>query len=78
MTEVSDATRLAALDGPSICAEATAIFGGFLRCEDCGHRRQLGNLAANYRDGWPRCCGYTMRWWTQRQVDAGEVPEMAS
>jgi hypothetical protein len=52
---------------------ATQGFGGFLRCEMCGRRRNLGNIARHYRHGWPRCCGYTMRWWTQRQIDAGEV-----
>jgi hypothetical protein len=49
-------------------------FGGFLRCEGCGNRKQLGDVGRKLRDGWPRCCGYTMRWWTQRQIDAGEVP----
>ena len=47
-------------------------FGGYLRCETCGHRQTLGNVANKLRNGWPKCCGYTMRWWTQRQVDAGE------
>lgn len=55
-----------------------AAMGGFLRCEQCGHVRSLDDPAAHTRDGWPRHCGYTMRWWTQRQVNAGEVPEVAS
>lgn len=51
-------------------------FGGFIRCETCGSQAPMsGDRAGRYtRHGWPKCCGYTMRWWTQRQVDAGEVP----
>lgn len=49
-------------------------FGGFLRCETCGHRKVLGDVGYKLRHGWPKCCGYTMRWWTRRQVNAGEVP----
>lgn len=48
-------------------------FGGFLRCETCGTKRPLGNVGAKLANGWPKHCGYTMRWWTRRQVDAGEV-----
>jgi hypothetical protein len=52
--------------------------GGFLRCENCGRQEELGrtDIAVNLRQGWPKCCGYTMRWWTQRQIDAGEVPSL--
>lgn len=63
-----------------IASEATAGFGGYLRCESCGRRsRSLTKMqqASYYADGWPRCCGYTMRWWTQRQIDAAEVPPVA-
>lgn len=50
-------------------------FGGFLRCETCHRQRDLKDGDAGYytSHGWPKCCGYTMRWWTQRQIDAGEV-----
>lgn len=39
------------------------------------HRFELlGEAGARVTGGgWPKCCGYTMRWWTQRQIDAGEV-----
>jgi hypothetical protein len=47
-------------------------FGGYLRCESCGAAQSLGDVAGYLRDGWPRHCGYTMRWWTARQVAAGE------
>jgi hypothetical protein len=48
--------------------------GGFLRCETCRHEQDLGDVGLSVDTGWRKCCGYTMRWWTQRQVDAGEVP----
>ena len=48
-------------------------FGGVLRCESCGDMKALGSVGAKLRDGWPKCCGYTMRWWTQRQIDSGEM-----
>lgn len=50
-------------------------FGGVLRCETCHFTVPLRNVAAKLRDGWPRCCGTTMRWWTQRQLDSGEMPD---
>ena len=49
----------------------TEGFGGYLRCETC---RATGDVKPHYwQTGWPKCCGYTMRWWTQRQIDAGDV-----
>ena len=48
-------------------------FGGILRCEVCGRKRMLGNVGMKLANGWPKHCGYTMRWWTQRQIDAGEM-----
>jgi hypothetical protein len=51
-------------------------FGGYLRCETCRRCEPLGNPGRRVTgEGWPKCCGYTMRWWTQRQIDAGEVPK---
>ena len=52
--------------------DTLADFGGFLRCETCHTTEPLGNVSRRLSGGWPRCCGYTMRWWTQRQIDAGE------
>jgi hypothetical protein len=49
-----------------------AGLGGYLRCEVCGERRDLGDIGAHLTHGWPKHCGLTMRWWTARQVDAGE------
>lgn len=50
-----------------------APFGGFLQCLTCKSEQELGDVAAKLANGWPKCCGYTMRWWTQGQIDAGEV-----
>jgi hypothetical protein len=47
-------------------------FGGILRCEQCHREVPLGDVGFKLRDGWPKCHGYTMRWWTARQVEAGE------
>lgn len=53
-----------------------SAFGGYLRCEECGHTAPLGDPDARVFGGvgWPKHCGYTMRWWTQRQINDGEVP----
>lgn len=51
--------------------QITSRAGGILRCETC--RRTDTPKGEYWRTGWPRCCGYTMSWWTQRQIDAGEV-----
>jgi hypothetical protein len=74
----NDTDRLAALAdvaervGESLAEE----HGGFLRCETCGKVSGLNpGMAARYMTrGWPKHCGYTMRWWTARQIAAGEVP----
>jgi hypothetical protein len=57
-----------------------AGLGGYLRCETCRRVVEFYPSArADYlRRGWPKCCGDTMRWWTQRQIDAGEVPALTS
>jgi hypothetical protein len=46
-------------------------FGGHLECLTCHHTEPV-NASLYLTVGWPRCCGYTMRWWTTRQVAAGE------
>jgi translation initiation factor 2 beta subunit (eIF-2beta)/eIF-5 len=50
-------------------------FGGFVRCETCGSTHDLaeGEAGEYMAHGWPECCGMTMRWWTQNQIDNGEV-----
>lgn len=59
----------------SVAAGIEETHGGFLRCETC---RRVAPIAPEgggtyFRMGWPKCCGYTMRWWTARQIAAGEV-----
>lgn len=62
-------------DGEKIASDLRG-FGGVLRCEKCYYARSLGDVAYYLHAGWPRCCGYTMRWWSQRQIDAGEMPSV--
>jgi hypothetical protein len=53
---------------------ALSGFGGVLRCETCRRIEPLGDPGQRVTStGWPKCCGYTMRWWTQRQINAGEM-----
>jgi hypothetical protein len=59
---------------PSAMSDALGGFGGFLRCESCGKTSPVGDPGRRVTGaGWPKCCGYTMRWWTDRQIDDGEV-----
>lgn len=56
-------------------SESLAGFGGYLRCRTCGYSRDLGDPGRRVMgQGWPKCCGYTMEWITQRQIDSGERP----
>ena len=50
-----------------------AALGGILRCGECGTTRPLhaGDIAGYIQYGWPKCCGYTMTWITQRELDEG-------
>jgi hypothetical protein len=42
-------------------------FGGHLECNTCGAVKPLGDPKARVQgEGWPKCCGYTMTWWTAR------------
>ncbi len=43
-------------------------FGGLLRCTTCGTERPLGSVAGKLENGWPKHCGYTMRWITDREL----------
>jgi hypothetical protein len=44
-------------------------FGGHLECTVCGREQPLGDVGVKLADGWPKCCGYTMSWMTQRLLD---------
>lgn len=58
-------------------AQELSSFGGYLVCEECGRRQGLNEerIGSSLRHGWPTCCGYTMRWVTQREIDAGTAPK---
>ena len=44
-------------------------FGGHLECGTCGKLAALNDIKNWLDHGWPECCGSTMRWWTQREID---------
>ena len=46
--------------------------GGVLRCHECDHEQALteAQIAQYLAHGWPKHCGYGMRWVTQRELDA--------
>ena len=44
------------------------VFGGHLECQTCKKRKVLGSVSSKLSRGWPKCCGYTMRWITQSQI----------
>lgn len=43
-------------------------FGGILKCESCGREMRLNNISLYLQSGWPKCCGYTMRWITKNEM----------
>ena len=45
--------------------------GGVLRCKLCGHERplQAGEAGHFTFNGWPKHCGKTMAWVTQKLLD---------
>lgn len=45
-------------------------FGGHLECTECGFKQPLGNTTNKMNNGWPVCCGLTMHWYTQKELDA--------
>lgn len=71
MREIIDRARSL----PDAIGGALSGFGGYLRCRHCGHSADLGDPGRRVTStGWPKCCGYTMEWITQRQIDSGERP----
>jgi hypothetical protein len=52
-------------------ARAAAPLGGVLRCLRCGRDKPVGGpskIGRYLTRGWPKCCGETMRWITQREL----------
>lgn len=54
-----------------------AQMGGYVECQNC--RLKVGlqpEAIKNYlQNGWPKCCGQTMQWVTQKQIDAQKAQE---
>lgn len=53
-------------------------FGGILKCNKCGKERSLGSIENKLANGWPKCCGYTMRWITARQMQGFPAKEISN
>lgn len=55
--------RLARLGDDVRSGLGEAVAGYFLRCDRCSTERRPSpvEMAAYFRDGWPRCCGETMK-----------------
>lgn len=58
--------------------EELKSLGGILRCEQCGLQRPLGNIGNKLANGWPKCCGLTMRWVTDRELKEEQVNEQST
>jgi len=45
--------------------------GGHLECTKCHKTKQLSKNKISYylSNGWPECCGQTMQWYTQKELD---------
>lgn len=50
-------------------AEELKNMGGYLKCEICDKTKSLGNVENKLCNGWDKCCGYTMRWITQKEIN---------
>lgn len=65
----------------TVIASNLTSFGGLLRCIKCGGEQPVGNItgiADSLANGWPKCCGYTMTWMTQRLLDEEKGGKEAS
>lgn len=43
-------------------------FGGILKCSKCHKELPLENVADKLKNGWTKCCGFTMTWLTDKQL----------
>lgn len=44
-----------------------------LECMTCGRKKPVGSVGGRLVNGWPKCCGYTMRLFTVREMEAKEA-----
>lgn len=56
----------------SSIARDIAPLGGILRCTTCGQEEPLSEaqIGRYLASGWPKHCGYTMRWVTAKELAA--------
>lgn len=52
-------------------SETLDSFGGYLECTRCKEIKQLSKSDIRHylSNGWPKCCGHIMIWYTQKQLD---------
>lgn len=76
MTELPEIVKRATGLTVAITADLT-VFGGILRCADCGAEQPVGDIAAHVAGGWPKCHGQTMTWVTRKLLlaEQRDVPE---
>lgn len=55
---------------PAAIAADLTVFGGILRCGECGGERPLDDVAGYLGHGWPKHCGKTMTWVTLKLLAA--------
>lgn len=66
MTDPRETFRQAGDFHDAAAADLSGL-GGILRCGQCQSVRPVGDIARYLRDGWPKCCGFTMTWVTARE-----------
>jgi len=49
-------------------ADELVGLGGHLECTVCSYTECLGAVGAKLAHGWPKHCGYTLRWTTAREL----------
>ncbi len=45
-----------------------------LECMECGKKQPVGGVAQKLANGWPECCGLTMRLFTVRETEESVNP----
>lgn len=50
-------------------ADKLKSFGGILRCTVCNYEEPINKISGQLETGWKKCCGYTMRWVTKKELE---------
>lgn len=45
-----------------------ALKEGLVKCDKCGKEKKVDS-AKCFKDGWPKCCGYTMTLISKKQLN---------